>query len=320
MSISPGATADPFPGTASDVTDDFVLEKCDYFTTVQLWPLRREINPRLWLNNFKDHERIHARYLLNSFLFLSSQLTEHIFVDNFEALSQRVALPYDGEPDGANRWAQFASNIRVVIVRGEDTRPTDSGYIFSRIARDALNIPEDHILDVPEALEALHQGLEAPLVFVDDFVGSGDQFSDTWSRPWSLNGRSLSFERLSKKRKGPYIYCPILATETGTATIRAAHPEVIVQPGHELPPKYSVFHPESLVWPDELRASATDFIREASLRAGIRDTDGGPDDWRGYHELGLTVAFAHSVPDATIPLFWWESETWIPLKKRHREP
>lgn len=311
---------DPFPGTASDVSDDFVLEKCDYFTAVQLWPLRRDINPSLWLNNFKEHERTHARYLLNSFLFLSSHLTEHIFVDNFEALSRLVALPHAGTPDGRARWAQFASELRVVIVRGENAHPTDSGYLFSRLARDALDIPEAHIFDVPDALIALAGGLDAPLVFVDDFVGSGDQFSDTWTQPWIVNDNSVSFAGLCAQKSGPYIYCPIIATEIGAAAIRSSHPEVIVQPGHELPASYSVFHPESLVWPDELRSSATDFIKEASDRAGIPDTDGGPDDWRGYQKLGLTVAFAHGVPDATIPLFWWESETWNPLKRRHREP
>ena len=198
--------------------------------------------------------------------------------------------------------------------------PTDSGYIFSRIARDALDISETRIFDVPEALKALDQGLDAPLVFVDDFVGSGDQFSDTWTRRWEINNHSVSFEMFASRMQNPNIYCPVLSTEIGAAAIRAAHPEVTLQPGHELPASYSVFHPESLIWPDELRSTATDFIKEASIRAGIPDTDGGTEDWRGYHKLGLTVAFAHGVPDATIPLFWWESETWNPLKKRHREP
>jgi hypothetical protein len=308
---------------ASHVTDAFVLENCEYFTSVQLWPLRNEINPKIWLGNFEEHERIHARYLLNSFLYLSSSIIEHMVIDNFEALSQMVTLPYGpygGGHNGKSRWRNFASNLRVVIVQGEDARPTDSGYIFSRIARDALDIDESRILDVPEAIQALEEGLDEPLVFVDDFVGSGDQFLDTWTKRRNVKTRSVSFCELSRRKRGPYIYCPVLATESGVKAIRNAQPEVIVQPGHELPASYSVFHPKSLVWPDELRSTATNFIKAASARAGITDTDGGPKDWRGYNKLGLTIAFAHGVPDATIPLFWWESETWKPLKKRHREP
>jgi len=305
---------------ASDVTDDFVLEKCEYFTAVQLWPVRIEINPRLWLDNFEEHERMHARYLLNSFLYLSSSITQHMVIDNFEALSRLVALPYDGTSKGKLRWEHFASTLRVVIVRGEEVRPTDSGYLFSRIARDALDIQEDRIMDAPEAVKALDEGLDAPIIFVDDFVGSGDQFLDTWTRRWDVNNHSVSFAELSARKSGHYIYCPVLATESGVKAISDLHPEVNVQPAHELPASYSVFHPQSLVWPDELRSTATEFIRAASARAGIPDTDGGTDDWRGYNKLGLTIAFAHGVPDATIPLFWWESETWNPLKKRHREP
>ena len=316
---TPSTAPEPFPGTAVDITDEFVLEKCDYFTSVQLWPIRTELNPRLWLGNFAPHEQIHARYLLNSFLYLSSHLTEQMVVDNFEALSRLVALPHTGSPDGATRWAEFASKLIVVIVRGEDPRPTDSGYLFSRITRDKLDIPELRIFDVPEALEKLEAGIDVPVVFIDDFVGSGDQFIETWTKSWIIGSGNLSFQELSLQRQGPFIYCPVLATELGARAIRTAHPQVIVQPGHELPPSYSVFHPESLFWPEQLRSSATTFIQQASARAGIPDTDGGPDDWRGYNKLGLTVAFAHGVPDATIPLFWWESETWNPLKKRHRE-
>jgi hypothetical protein len=317
--VGPSPGADPFLGTAADVTDEFVLEKCDYFTKVQLWPLRMEVNPRLWLENFEAHERRHARYLLNAFLYLSGSVVEQIVVDCFEALSRDVVLPHTGSPNGRARWASFVEELRVVVIRGEEPRPTDSGHLFSRIVRDRLDVPEARILDVPEALAALDAGLDAPIVFVDDFVGSGDQFCETWSQPWNINGEDLTFEDVCSGKHGPFVYTPVLATSVGVTTIRNDCPQVVVEPGHELPSRYSVFHPDSLVWPDELRATATDFIREASVRAGIPDTDGGEDDWRGYHKLGLTVAFSHGVPDATIPLFWWESETWNPLKKRHRE-
>ena len=120
---------------ASDVTDDFVLEKCEYFTAVQLWPIRIEINPKVWLDNFEEHERIHARYLLNSFLYLSSSITQHMVKDNFEALSRLVTLSNRGAHNGKSRWRQFASKLRVVIVRGEDVSlPTADTYFRVSLA------------------------------------------------------------------------------------------------------------------------------------------------------------------------------------------
>ena len=38
---------------------------------------------------------------------------------------------------------------------------------------------------------------------------------------------------------------------------------------------------------------------------------------RGYGNLGLQIAFDHSTPDATLPIFWAEARaTWTPLVRR----
>jgi hypothetical protein len=304
--------------TVADLTDEFVLEKCDYFTRVQLWPLRNEMNPRLWLENFLESEKRHARYLLNAFMYLSAPMIDQIVVGTVESLSRAVVLPTRSLASSRADWRKFVNEIRVVLVRGEEPRPTDSGFIFSRIARDRLEIPEDHILDSPEALKALFSGLDAPIVFLDDFVGSGNQFIDTWNDSFIVEGQTLSF-RMVPAGQASFFYCPVLATTDGLRRIRRECPRVTVAEGNELLPRYNVFHPNSLVWPDDLRASATDAIQQASRRAGIPDLNGGSGDWRGYHKLGQTVGFAHGVPDATLPLFWWESDTWNPLKKRSQQ-
>ena len=36
----------------------------------------------------------------------------------------------------------------------------------------------------------------------------------------------------------------------------------------------------------------------------------------GFHDLGLTIAFEHSVPDATLPIFWADGSNWKPLYRR----
>ena len=36
----------------------------------------------------------------------------------------------------------------------------------------------------------------------------------------------------------------------------------------------------------------------------------------GFNELGLTIAFQHSVPDATLPIFWSCTADWNPLYRR----
>ncbi|MGI4789714.1 MAG: phosphoribosyltransferase-like protein [Janthinobacterium lividum] len=70
------------------------------------------------------------------------------------------------------------------------------------------------------------------------------------------------------------------------------------------------------MWPDHLRTSALDFLEKVSHRVGIYDTHGGVNDWQGFNKLGLSLGFEHSVPDATLPIFYWEQNGWKPLLRR----
>jgi hypothetical protein len=57
-------------------------------------------------------------------------------------------------------------------------------------------------------------------------------------------------------------------------------------------------------------------LKRISERAGYIQENGGPDDWRGFHGLGLTVAFEHGIPDASLPIFFSERNGWKPLMRR----
>ena len=70
-----------------------------------------------------------------------------------------------------------------------------------------------------------------------------------------------------------------------------------------------------VIWPEHLKYSGPSFIQNISQRIGVPD-DEGPDDFRGFHRLGLAIAFAHSTPDATLPIFRWEGNGWFPLARR----
>lgn len=58
-------------------------------------------------------------------------------------------------------------------------------------------------------------------------------------------------------------------------------------------------------------------IERKSLDLGIPFT-GGSDviDVQGYKQQGLALAFAHGMPDACPPIFYWETSTWKPLMNK----
>lgn len=292
------------------VPEDFVRAKTDYFVDVQLWPRETRLNPHGWLSNFENDERDHAVHLLNAFLYYSGDLIDELFKAAFQQLNRHV-VPINGPYVAAQAaWRQFRSDVIVTHVTGEEPSNTDSGYLFARKARQVLGIAEDNIVAPEVALQRLSDSGPRPVLFVDDFVGSGDQFITTWERDIELrDGSTLSFERFCGISGASFYYCPLFIGSRGKDAIERACPAAVLCPAHFLSDRYSALSDESIVWPDHLRASAHDFLENASRRAGIVS-------WKGYHDQALTIAFEHGVPDATLPLYYHDGNGWTPLIKR----
>jgi hypothetical protein len=295
----------------------FVLEKCNSFVDFQLWPIRSELDPEGWLGNFTEAEQAHALHLLNAFIYFSHDLTRDIFLSSFQSISSSLRERNHDFVPVRDSWRNFCDNLVVTYITGEVPSPTDSGYIFARMARQFLGISQNRIFEPKEALRLLVEGQKRPVLFVDDFVGTGQQFVATWERLYDVGQTAhSSFKLFAASQGGQFFSCPVLSTAHGAAEISRSCPQVKTIPGNILDPKYSALHPNSVVWPDSLRATGAAFIREASRRAGIPDKNGGVDDWRGFNKQGLCVGFSHSIPDATLPLFYWNQNAWIPLRRK----
>lgn len=295
----------------------YLLAKCDYFVDIQLWPLTSQLDARGWLRNFHESEMLHAMSLLNAFVYYSKTLTDRLFIAAFQQLSIRVADPSQSYFAIQAAWQQFHREVIVTYVEGETPSVTDSGFAFARRARQLLGLDQvRQILPPDEVLTILRSGSRRPVLFVDDFVGSGNQFKSTWERRRTLQGGvHTSFAQLAPAASSNFYFCPLFCTTLGLQSIRRYCPEVTVLPLHVIDrDRDGALGPQSQLWPDSLRPTAESFVEQASLRAGIPLS--GPKGWRGFAGLGLAMAFEHSVPDATLPLFYWDANGWIPLLRR----
>ncbi len=283
------------PIAPAGVSREFVLSKCDYFVEVQLWPIHHDLDPAGWLGNFANDEMEHAVHLLNSFIYFSKDLVNHMMIGAFQGLSRVVLstdLPY---LKAQETWRSFNDRLIITYVTGEQPNPTDSGYLFARKARQNLGISEGRILNPTDALRELYVRGPIPIVFVDDIVGSGQQFMATWRRLVNWGSGSGSFEQFAAVRDGTFYYCPLVCTQQGLERLKKDCPEVLLSPAHVLPPQYSVLAADSLIWPESLRGTALAVLKIASERAGIP-----PAIWQGFGGLGLAMAFEHSVPDPLV--------------------
>lgn len=241
-------------------------------------------------------------------------MVNEILLSSIRRLSRFLIEDGDSCTTLEKKWQDFIGSAIVTYITGENPNPSDSGHFFTRKVR-AMGIAENQIKTPEQVCYELERGLNAPILIVDDFVGSANQFIQTCDRHNESSSKSLGeFSAISPSK---FFLCSAFCTEYALGEIKKTYPNITVHPGHLIPNNYSALVPDSIVWPPNLRASAVDFIHNASLRAGIPDTRGSTSvDWRGFAKLSLTIAFEGSIPDATLPIFYWEQNGWNPLLRR----
>jgi len=295
--------------------EELVLEKLSGFSDVHVWPQTTKLNPYAWLDNFTPKERPYAIALLNAFLYFNEPMVDAMFSACVRSLGALVTAREDTFCDARKTWGQFLDNLYVTHVEGENPNPTDSGYIFARKARQVLGLTEEHILHPREAVQRINDTPHKNLLFVDDFVGSGNQITETWCRHYGATGApSVCFAELAKEQKGRYFYTPLVCTAKGFENATRGCPGLNIHPAHLIDERYNLLNPRCVFWPQALRSTAVAVLFEASRRAGI--VKHYKYSWQGFHNLGLGLAFWHSVPDATLPIFFWDTPDWHPLVRR----
>ncbi len=291
---------------------DSVVRTCAFLSDIRIWDATLKTAARRWMTNFNEDEQQHAAALLDAFLFFSDDLVNRLFVAGFDALATEVTAQATTYAEKKRVWQKFRDEVLITHPTGEMPNVTDSGYAFARRARQRLGIDQAHILETSDVLPMVAGNSSRTVLFVDDFVGSGDQFCNTWHRSYATAQGQLSFAALAARKDSPtFYYSPLICTEAGFTIIRNNCPGVQVRPTHLLPSVYSANHAQSILWPDALRDGGIGYVETSSTRAGISATK----RW-GYHNLGLALAFEHGVPDATLPILWWEEAGWIPLVRR----
>ena len=298
------------PFLPTRVDEDFVLRKCRYFSKVALWERRASLSPESWLNNFEVDEREYAVSLLNAFLYFSNDLMLELLRGAFHGLSRTL---FAGRTDRIEAWRDFADRAVFTPVRADIGDPAESGLEWTSRWKKDLHLADGKTVWSEEAMRRLLDDPTVPVVFLDDFVGSGRQMRAMWEREINVVGKggSYTFVGIAAETGASLIYTPALCTAFGRRELAKHCPTLYVNPGNEITDQHNALGDDSVIWPEEHRAGARQFVEAASARAGIP-----AELCEGYERLGLVLGYGQSVPDATLPLIYWEEDGWQPLMKR----
>lgn len=286
-----------------DVFLEEVISKCEVLKLSGVWACEPKLRPRAWLDNFDAEDKNIAALLLDRFIYYSDEHTNSLLLAAFHSL---------GSIDTPEILPKL-NDAKFTLVTGETPNPTDSGYAICRKVRQLLHVPDENIVEPIEAIE--HALMGGTVIFLDDFVGSGDQFLTTWKRKYLP--RNLSFEDISSMKNNLCLYITLVTTDFGLNNINKNAPNVIVSAAHCITEK-------STIRGIDLKGISNQqldvFLEKYSRRLTPQD------DYiarhvaykkYGYKQRGLLFGFEHSIPDATLPIFWSLGRNgWTPLVER----
>jgi hypothetical protein len=284
-----------------------VFNKREKLITSRVWGDLDLARLRRWRHNFQTlEEQYLSACLLDSLIYRSAPQTIALARQVFRRLLPDL-LDRDGPPRSLpDNWLNQLPNLTIrsviciVPVYSPTDPPTKSGFVTARVLKRELQISERIILRPQELLTI--RPAPAVTLFVDDFLGSGDQFKD-FIGDASL-GRYLDDNYC--------IYAPLAGHNKGIENLETAFPSLRIITSDLLTEDHSLFSDTATTFDDGVnsligaRSFYEELIRTRSL--GIPD-----DGTYGYRGLGLAYAFSHAIPDLTLPLFWWS-------KARHFEP
>lgn len=258
-----------------------------------------------WLSNFKtDEEILLSALLLESLAYRSAQQTTSLLIAALEC-----ALPHTiySNPDeifkGRNFLKLFTAKhadpeFKIVPVIRDSDSPTKSGPSVARMYRRQLGVNDKYMI-WPWLIEKNIEAGAKNFVFIDDILATGSQSSEFFDTLKLAQYTDINF-----------CYIPLLAHRDGIDLLKERHPSVKVSPVEVLEDAHCFFKNEKMAQIIDLKEL---YLKVAEQRMNRSFFKRMP---MGYDGLALTFSYYHATPNASLPLFWYESESFHPLVRR----
>lgn len=190
------------------------------------------------------------------------------------------------------------SDIRIVPVIRDSDPPTKSGPSIARLYKREIKINDDYVIWPWLIGEYYDKGVRV-FIFIDDTLATGKQFSEF------LN------QTIKRTYEGArFVYIPLLAHERGLTFIKENYPDLLVSPVEVVNESFSFFNNDKSMLVEDLECLYLKVAKKYLNKRLYKKMA------KGYEGLALTFSYNHSTPNASLPLYWYDSESFSPLVRR----
>lgn len=291
-----------------DQTPEYMLKVKQYAKLLideKIWDSISHNDLDGWLHNFKTpEEKLLSALLLDSLIYRSAQQTTALLRSALEcALPLAIYDCPNSVINGDDFLKIFTSKstiekIRIVpVIRNADP-PTKSGPSIARMYRRNLSVNDNYMI-WPWLIEENYNNGIMDFVFIDDVLATGQQASEFLQK--------LELHKFSNAR---FSYIPLLAHQDGIDKLNEDHELVRVSPVETLDKNSCFFTAEKMSQIHDLESLYLEVSKKFLNRRLFSKMA------KGYNDMSLTFSYYHATPNASLPLYWYESDTFAPLVRR----
>lgn len=286
----------------------------DFLLHTHQWSNITSVEYNQWLSNFDgipDGQYIACR-LLNRLLYYSDKDIKKLLVDAInDVYSQQVVLPLQ-------------------LSKGFSSLPSENEYEINASIKKTLFIPltiwGDPGASGPYIMRCIHNYYKPRvqacyvseivnsevipydrIIIVDDFVGSGEQFSDFWENAEIRDGTLL--RKWCQDHKIQATYLALIGYKKTLLDLQSHFDDIHISFAETLDESHRIFAPNGLCWENvEEQERVQQLLKTELDKFGIK--------LLGFRDLDFAVAVHDTIPDWSLPLLYKNINGWNMLIER----
>lgn len=297
-----------------------VIHQCNTLIKMNIWTIS-DSSFNSWASQFQtQNEKFFCACLLSKLIFRSKNQTYSLITSLFQSnLNNMCFNDLKNQGDLIVKLTQKRNDpkIRLTPVIDDDDPPTKSGPLIIRYTKKKFNLNEKWMIWSSKLPDLFENEKYLTIIFVDDFCGTGRQFSKFFEQiQSSTSNDDIEFWNKIIERNIKIIYAPLIAFDNGLNYLKIKYPYIRFTCSELLSSSNNFF--DQTYWEEisgkKIKAEdAQNWLIEFWNSKGFSQSS---IPCLGYENMALTIGFEHGTPNNTLPIFWQSNQNWKPLLER----